>query len=114
MLVASACLIFQAIHGGAYLGLGITLSILCVLAGVIAGFLRMPPEARRRVASETPSERYRWGLFYVSADDPRLLVPKRYGTGWTLNFAHGRAWAMMALLLLLPLAFVVLFSLVAR
>jgi uncharacterized membrane protein len=28
---------------------------------------------------------------YKCATDPRLIVPKRYGGGWTLNMEHPRA-----------------------
>ena len=32
------------------------------------------------------------GGFYVNPDDPRLMVEKRYGLGWTFNFAHPISW----------------------
>jgi hypothetical protein len=32
---------------------------------------------------------WRWGMFYFSREDPRMLVPKRVaGLGWTVNFAR--------------------------
>ncbi|HEY1334449.1 MAG TPA: DUF5808 domain-containing protein [Myxococcaceae bacterium] len=43
------------------------------------------------------------GLFYVNPSDPRLVVPKRSGLGWTFNFARPVAWVVFALLLLGPL-----------
>jgi uncharacterized membrane protein len=42
----------------------------------------------------------------VNPADPRLLVPKRSGLGWTFNFAKPIAWVVLAALLLLPLAIV--------
>lgn len=43
---------------------------------------------------------WKWGLFYINPDDPRIFVPKRVPImGVTLNFAHAKAW--LALLLLL-------------
>jgi hypothetical protein len=34
---------------------------------------------------------------YRSVEDPRLIVPKRRRwAGWTLNFAHPAAWAVLA------------------
>ena len=51
----------------------------------------------------------RWvaGIFYVNSENPRLLVPKRFGGGWTFNFAHPIAWVLMAgLLALINLIFV--------
>jgi len=46
-------------------------------------------------------------LYYSNIDDPRVWVPKVSGTGWTLNFAHRRAWAWMLLLAGVPIALVV-------
>ena len=50
---------------------------------------------------------YRW-FYYFNASDRRLLVPKRYGLGWTLNFAHPLAWPVM-LVLLAPIALIFVF-----
>ena len=46
------------------------------------------------------------GLLYVNPDDPRLVVPKRWGIGWTFNFAKPIAWLILVALLLGPLALV--------
>jgi uncharacterized membrane protein len=51
------------------------------------------------------------GVIYYNRDDPDALVPKRYGWGWTVNFAHpaGKVFlAVMALLILLPVALLLL------
>lgn len=42
------------------------------------------------------------GLTYNNPDDPRIWVPKLTGNGYTINFAHRKAWLYMALLLALP------------
>ena len=46
------------------------------------------------------------GLVYVNPADPRLVVPKRFGIGWTFNFAKPIAWVLLTVLLLGPLLFV--------
>jgi uncharacterized membrane protein len=46
------------------------------------------------------------GLLYVNPADPRLVVPKRLGLGWTFNFAKPIAWVILVALLLGPLAVV--------
>ena len=39
---------------------------------------------------------YRWGLFYYCLQDPRVVVPKRLiKLGWTINFAHPKAFAAL-------------------
>jgi len=39
---------------------------------------------------ETPDDDAHWlgGLVYVNRRDPALMVPKRYGIGWTMNLGH--------------------------
>jgi uncharacterized membrane protein len=32
------------------------------------------------------------GIFYCNPDDPRLVVPKRFGIGRTLNYGRPLAW----------------------
>ena len=41
---------------------------------------------------------------YRCASDPRLIVPKRSGVGWTINVAHRRAQAAMVLVVLAVVA----------
>ena len=44
---------------------------------------------------------WRLGIFYFNRQDRRLLVRKRHGFGWTLNFAHVAAWVIIGLIVLL-------------
>jgi uncharacterized membrane protein len=39
------------------------------------------------------------------------VVPKRWGVGWTFNFARPVAWLLLAVLLLFPLALAALIAL---
>ena len=54
------------------------------------------------------AEGWRGGIVYSNAADPRLIVPKRSGLGWTFNFAKPSAWVLLVLLLAVPLLTVVL------
>jgi uncharacterized membrane protein len=54
---------------------------------------------------------WRGGLIYRNPDDPKLLVPKRFGIGLTFNFAHRMAWVYLAVLIALPIASFVLAAL---
>jgi Family of unknown function (DUF5808) len=39
-----------------------------------------------------------WSFVYRCAADPRVIVPRRRPwMGWTINFAHPRAWPVLAL-----------------
>jgi uncharacterized membrane protein len=41
------------------------------------------------------------GLVYYNPSDASVLVAKRYGWGWTLNFARPAAWAYVAAVLVI-------------
>jgi uncharacterized membrane protein len=45
---------------------------------------------------ENPESWNRFGRYHCE-NDPRLVVPKRLGFGWTLNWAHPLAWPMVVL-----------------
>jgi len=49
-------------------------------------------------------------MFYYNREDPALMVPKRMGVGYTLNFARPTAWWMMAAVILLPILFSVVIA----
>jgi len=54
------------------------------------------------------------GLFYINPNDKRLWVEKRFGYGWTLNFARPIAWwlsgGFFALLAIMQLVFFIAFQ----
>ena len=60
--------------------------------------------SRGRVRSQHISDTcWKLGMFYFNPDDPALFVEKRIGIGYTINFAHGTSWIILALTLVLPL-----------
>lgn len=48
------------------------------------------------VGDRTPDQCWKAGMFYVNPDDPALLVEKRFGIGYTLNFGRPAAWLLIA------------------
>jgi uncharacterized membrane protein len=54
------------------------------------------------VGDRTPDSKWVWGMIYVNADDPALFVEKRFGIGYTLNFGRPSAWALLGLLVGIP------------
>jgi uncharacterized membrane protein len=72
------------------------------------------PTNRRRTGPVFRDDDRYWygGLFYYNPDDPDPFVPKRFGWGWTLNFAHpmGKLFlAIMAAMILLPVVLSIFF-----
>lgn len=96
--------------------MGTALMVVCalVLVGAIALslvygqngarlFRRMQGDNR---LPDDDDERWKLGVFYVNPDDASVFLPKRFGIGWTLNFARPAAWATVLGLVALTAAFV--------
>src|ERR1017187_8098039 len=50
-------------------------------------------------AGDRTADRYwKLGLFYVNGEDPVLMVEKRFGIGYTINFGHPGAWLVIGTL----------------
>ncbi|MHB1629310.1 MAG: DUF1648 domain-containing protein [Bacilli bacterium] len=47
---------------------------------------------------------WKGGVFYYNPEDPAFWVPKRFGVGWTINFAHPGSWVVIAVFLLAVLS----------
>ena len=56
------------------------------------------------VGDRTPDECWKLGVFYFNRNDPALFVEKRFGIGWTLNFANPRALLAFGAIMLFALA----------
>jgi len=72
------------------------------------GTTRGPAPIAMPSESSVPEKHWKLGIFYFNKDDSALLVEKRFGVGYTLNFAHPSAWICMAVVLLLPVAILLL------
>ncbi|MDQ0768056.1 putative membrane protein [Pseudarthrobacter defluvii] len=78
--------------------------VLPVLASVVAAVAVLARNNRDRGGEEEDTglthrddDRYwRAGLIYINREDPALLVPRRFGIGWTLNFGDPRAAMLLA------------------
>ncbi|TQR20452.1 DUF1648 domain-containing protein [Psychrobacillus vulpis] len=47
---------------------------------------------------------WKGGMFYINKDDPSILVEKRFGVGWTFNFARPISWILLFLPLIIIIA----------
>lgn len=56
----------------------------------------------------TPDECWKWGQFYYNPNDASVMVEKRFGIGYTLNFARWQSWLLMGCVLALPAVILVL------
>ena len=79
-----------------------------LLLGLAAGVALLVRDVRAALLVLPDGQFYRWGVIYVNPEDPRLWVEKRFGIGWTLNYARPAAWWVTALILLIPAAVLIL------
>ncbi len=63
---------------------------------------RVPAAPGAPVGDRTADRDWKAGMFYVNRNDPALLIEKRFGVGYTLNFGHPWAWILLGTLLLAP------------
>ena len=66
------------------------------------------PEYGEPVGDRTPDAAWKLGQFYYNPADPALIVEKRFGLGYTLNFGNRWSWVLTAALfvpLVLSIAF---------
>ncbi|WP_417230780.1 DUF1648 domain-containing protein [Thermophilibacter sp.] len=59
-------------------------------------------------------DRWRLGLFYVNREDPSVVVPRRFGVGWAMNWGNPRSWGLVALLAAAVAAFVAVVEVLLR
>jgi uncharacterized membrane protein len=77
-----------------------------ILAGllVLVVLVQVVRAPRSAVAVTRPAGGHDTWLYYANRADPRWVVPKRSGLGWTFNFARPVAWALLVAMLGFPLA----------
>lgn len=84
----------------------LTLSLSFLLISIFLGL--------RWIQKMIPSDlraHYKYGLIYHNPNDASVWVSRISGLGWTLNFAHKKAYVWL-IVLLLPIFLVILFTLI--
>ena len=56
--------------------------------------------ATKPIGDRTEDRFWKLGVFYFNRDDPSVMVERRFGIGYTVNFAHPVAWVIILLPLL--------------
>ncbi|MBV9651676.1 MAG: DUF1648 domain-containing protein [Pseudonocardiales bacterium] len=78
--------------------------VLPILAAVVVAVVILAKNNRERDDGEEDTglthrdddKYWRGGLFYINRQDHALLVPRRFGLGWTLNFGNPSAAILLA------------------
>lgn len=83
---------------------GVTVNIAAVLAIVLLPVWMLVTGRFAQTGEAAPGDRspdrsWKLGLFYYNPDDPALWLEKRFGVGYTLNFARPAAWVLIGLVI---------------
>ncbi len=54
-------------------------------------------------SSPGDDKHWKWGIFYFNKEDPDLFVEKKFGVGWTVNFARPGIWIFLFIVTVVPL-----------
>ena len=60
-------------------------------------------------STEMPSDNdayWKLGIFYCNAEDSSIVVPERFGIGWTFNWARPATWVLVGAFAVLTIVFV--------
>ncbi|MCE3075010.1 DUF5808 domain-containing protein [Chryseobacterium gwangjuense] len=52
-------------------------------------------------SADKESSHWKFGLFYYNKEDKRIFSPKRFGLGWTINFANPLSVSAFLLILII-------------
>jgi uncharacterized membrane protein len=65
-----------------------------VIPGVAILIVKLK-DSGNEAAEPTPTECWKAGMFYYNPNDPALFVEKRFGLGYTFNFANHWCWVLL-------------------
>ena len=83
--------------------------ILFIMMGQSGSRIKLPKEEKLQTEIvRADDEHWKVGMFYYNPADPSLWVEKRFGLGYTLNFARRGAWIMIGGLVVLLLVSLIL------
>ncbi len=72
---------------------------------------RLKPSANEQgtgIANVDDDRVWKAGAVYFNRGDRAILVPKRFGVGWTFNFANPLSWLILAVIIALPVVLVLI------
>ncbi len=75
--------------------------VLSLVLGQSGSRLKLKEKTVGKEINRDDGRYWKLGAFYYNPDDPALFVEKRFGIGWTSNFARPLTWVLMALFLLI-------------
>lgn len=66
--------------------------------------IKLKDELNKNVMNHDDDVHWKLGQFYFNKNDPSIFVEKRFGVGWTNNWAHPLSWIFLILIIGLAVA----------
>lgn len=85
--------------------------ILSVTTGQGGSRITLQTEQETKVIDRDDDRYWKLGQFYFNKEDPTLFLEKRFGIGWTINWARPAAWLTLLIIILLGVGIPLLLSL---
>ncbi|MEN2768276.1 DUF1648 domain-containing protein [Ornithinibacillus xuwenensis] len=75
--------------------------ILSITTGQGGSRVKLQTDTNGDVIDRDDDKYWKLGQFYFNKNDPALFLEKRFGVGWTINFARPLAWIIFLMIILL-------------
>lgn len=84
--------------------------ILSFMTGQGGSRVAIVDDGEEKTINRDDDQYWKLGIFYFNREDPALFLEKRFGVGWTINFARPLAWSIFILIIGLAIIIPILFS----
>jgi len=91
-------------------GMIIGVLILAITTGQGGSRVRTSDTLDDSVINREDDRYWKLGQFYVNREDPALFIEKRFGIGWTLNFARPLGWLSLIGIIVIPFMIIYLLT----
>ncbi|MCY6959175.1 DUF1648 domain-containing protein [Clostridium brassicae] len=84
-------------------------TIIIIVASIVLSVMTGQGGSRIKISQDNKNEGYidrnddkywKMGMFYVNKNDPAMIIEKRFGIGWTINFGNTKAILLFILLMI--------------
>lgn len=84
--------------------------VLAITTGQGGSRLKVVIDQAGNVISRDEDKYWKMGMFYYNPNDPSWFVEKRFGIGWTNNFAHPATWIFLVAVIAIPIIISIFFT----
>ncbi len=105
---SSEVILASAMTGAGLLLLGAI--FLSITTGQGGSRIKSSGTSQKNVMRRDDDRFWKMGQIYINREDPSLFVEKRFGVGWTLNFAHPLSYITLIVIILLSVILPLIFS----